>query len=368
MNRLILLGNGFDLAHGMKTGYNDFIIWYLKRAFITAFQMGTYSDSMINIQRNRGNYYLPYSNYVADLVDRFYTEGLQPLLGNQAIDGLSNPFVVKIDSTLLKTLLYNCTQANWVDIENEFYHQLKSILNRQVLDSEKEKSLASLNQSLKCIIDQLECYLESLQPPPRVLGYEEIITSPILQKDTHGIVLDKEELPDETMILNFNYTDTICKYLEEYHLLANRPVPKIVYIHGRIKTSSNPLVFGFGDELDDAYIKMERETAKGYFEYIKSFWYFKTSNYRELTSFINSNPFQIYILGHSCGLSDRTMLHMIFEHSNCRSIKIYYHGNKKDNNYTSITHEIARHFKDKSEMRNRIVSLDRSSPMPQVSY
>ncbi|WP_172334587.1 AbiH family protein [Mucilaginibacter sp. SG564] len=29
MKRLILIGNGFDLAHGMRTGYNDFIKAYV---------------------------------------------------------------------------------------------------------------------------------------------------------------------------------------------------------------------------------------------------------------------------------------------------------------------------------------------------
>ena len=28
MNRIILVGNGFDLAHGLKTSYSDFINWY----------------------------------------------------------------------------------------------------------------------------------------------------------------------------------------------------------------------------------------------------------------------------------------------------------------------------------------------------
>ena len=28
MNRIILIGNGFDLAHGLKTSYADFINWY----------------------------------------------------------------------------------------------------------------------------------------------------------------------------------------------------------------------------------------------------------------------------------------------------------------------------------------------------
>ena len=28
MNRLVLIGNGFDLAHGLKTNYRDFVFWY----------------------------------------------------------------------------------------------------------------------------------------------------------------------------------------------------------------------------------------------------------------------------------------------------------------------------------------------------
>lgn len=34
MNRIILIGNGFDLAHGYPTRYEDFINWYWdKRVF-----------------------------------------------------------------------------------------------------------------------------------------------------------------------------------------------------------------------------------------------------------------------------------------------------------------------------------------------
>ena len=28
MNRIILIGNGFDLAHGLPTRYEDFLNWY----------------------------------------------------------------------------------------------------------------------------------------------------------------------------------------------------------------------------------------------------------------------------------------------------------------------------------------------------
>jgi hypothetical protein len=36
MNRLIIIGNGFDLAHGIKTSYHDFILDYLKERLLAA--------------------------------------------------------------------------------------------------------------------------------------------------------------------------------------------------------------------------------------------------------------------------------------------------------------------------------------------
>jgi len=33
MNRLVIVGNGFDLAHGLPTGYCDFIDWYWGKVF-----------------------------------------------------------------------------------------------------------------------------------------------------------------------------------------------------------------------------------------------------------------------------------------------------------------------------------------------
>lgn len=31
MNRLVIIGNGFDMAHALKTSYKDFINWYWER-------------------------------------------------------------------------------------------------------------------------------------------------------------------------------------------------------------------------------------------------------------------------------------------------------------------------------------------------
>jgi hypothetical protein len=69
-------------------------------------------------------------------------------------------------------------------------------------------------------------------------------------------------------------------------------------------------------------------------------------------------------MGHSCGLSDRTLLNTLFEHENCTSIKIFYNPNDiKD--YKNKTFEISRHFNNKASMRKKIVSFSNAKEMPQ---
>jgi hypothetical protein len=133
-------------------------------------------------------------------------------------------------------------------------------------------------------------------------------------------------------------------------------------IHGDL----NNMIFGFGDEMDEDYQLIENIDENEYLEFFKSFQYFQNNNYDQLLSTIDSEKFQVIILGHSCGLSDRVMLNTIFEHENCRSIKIYYHQ-KEDgtDNYLDVVKNISRHFKDKPSMRRKIVSKELCSPLPQ---
>ncbi len=76
-------------------------------------------------------------------------------------------------------------------------------------------------------------------------------------------------------------------------------------------------------------------------------------------------------MGHSCGISDRTMLNTIFEHNNCRSIKIFYYEWKDQNgqvhdNYTELVQNISRHFNKKKLMREKVVNKSLCQPLPQT--
>ena len=68
MNRLIIIGNGFDLAHGLKTSYHDFILYYLKDNCIKAIQGGL---KISNSQPYKELYH--YKNELSEVtIERFY--------------------------------------------------------------------------------------------------------------------------------------------------------------------------------------------------------------------------------------------------------------------------------------------------------
>ena len=90
---------------------------------------------------------------------------------------------------------------------------------------------------------------------------------------------------------------------------------------------------------------------------IKSIKYQESDNYRNVLGFIESAPFQVCIMGHSCGNSDRTLLNTLFEHKNCISIKPYFYI-KQDgtDNYLGLVQNISRNFTDMKLMRDRVVN------------
>jgi hypothetical protein len=49
MNRLVIIGNGFDMAHGLKTSYMDFINWYWERPQNDHKQRKTHRDKPLYI-------------------------------------------------------------------------------------------------------------------------------------------------------------------------------------------------------------------------------------------------------------------------------------------------------------------------------
>ena len=173
--------------------------------------------------------------------------------------------------------------------------------------------------------------------------------------------------PKNILFLSFNYTLTESLYSQPTEFDSKLPLinNKYIHIHGDLKdTNENPIIFGFGDELDENYKIIENVNDNKYLENVKSIKYLETDNYKNLLDFVNSDSYQVFIFGHSCGNSDRTLLNILFEHDNCASIKVFYYKKEDGTDYfNDVISNISRNFNSKSKLRDRVVNKKHSESL-----
>src|SRR5690606_22342678 len=99
----------------------------------------------------------------------------------------------------------------------------------------------------------------------------------------------------------------------------------------------------------DFYSEFESMYDDDWLECMKSFHYFKNDRYQELLGFTAKGDYEVYVMGHSCSITDRTLLNMLFENKYCKRIHIFHYEGIKS--YLKTTYNIARNFKDKVKMR-----------------
>jgi hypothetical protein len=370
MNRLIIIGNGFDLAHGIKTSYHDFILEYLKIALINCSEKDTYIVDGNQI----------YDGYFEDDLIKIYlqekyrgTEYQHEIKKIQTVEELVRfnkafGFTIVHSFELLKNTIDEYCTLNWVDLE-DCYFDLLVLYGTQTSRSYDKKKIKLINEKFEILkkllneylIKQQSFYTNPFDKQPLIDCFNEEIS----KFELVTVTLKENIVPENLYFLNFNYTNTFEEY---YKHCATKIASDFNYIHGNLHGVHGHPIFGYGDELDKRYLEFEDEKNNELFKHIKSFEYLKTKNYYLLIRFIEANDFQVHIYGHSCGISDRTMLNQIFEHENCKSIKIYYHKKlDSSNDYTEKIFEISRHFKNKAMMRKKIVPFDLSREMPQPS-
>lgn len=403
MNRLVLIGNGFDLAHGLKTSYKDFIYWYWKQRVLNLrdFRGKTSDDGLCKFT------ILAYDTWR----DLFYYNQVKISSAEDKdfFDVTKNKEAFEIEySPLFERIHKSIETKKWVDIENDYYDLLKEY----ALSDDSAKKVENLNRQLQYIKELLIKYLGYIekQKVAKNESIKEKIYAPIKlddisvsgknilkewvdswMKQDESFIINKMHqygwkvedyiesiryfrnkyhegkipftdiprsylLPDAVMLLNFNYTQTA----QFYH---DSNLGFINYIHGKIDNPQS-IIFGYGDELDDDYKKLQKLNVNDCLTNVKSIKYLESDNYRRLLSFAESAPFQIYIMGHSCGNSDRTLLNTLFEHRNCISIKPYYYV-KKDgtDNYLELVQNTSRNFTDMKLMRDRVVNKEYCEPL-----
>lgn len=429
MNRIVLIGNGFDKAHGLQTGYEDFINWYWDtrvRGFLGN-RTNSSADCLCVFEchpQDSWNSY--YYNNVSYFNKQTGKEIIESILKEQ------DKYIVTF-SPFFERISKSIETKGWVDIENEYYE----LLIQYSLKEDDEAKVKDLNKQLHFLQDKLVEYLTEvnrIEVKP-IKSIESAIYSIIYPQDVSigstnalkdhieaGMALSDEYwkvklvqygcsdsseainriheyrdkhvgiplwinksirclknsmgykentikdfldmascpislyLPNNIMLLNFNYTNTADLYCRPKEILRIYNLTPINHIHGEVSRPES-VIFGYGDEMDEKYKELVKKNDNNCLSNIKSIKYLESDNYRKVLSFIESEPYQILIMGHSCGNSDRTLLNTLFEHRNCVSIKPYYYINDKGkDNYIDIVQNISRNFNDMKLMRDRVVN------------
>ena len=415
--KLYIIGNGFDLAHQLATKYEDFINWYWEEwgHSLSTSMKRNLTDGLCSFRLKKdvelaGWYYVWGWHY--HISTRDYP--LQDLVKQAKTDTEVCNF--DMHSIFFTEICKSIEEKGWVDIEAEYYRMLNSVylsspqkLNEEfaivrtklieyltsIQDSNINDSIvhqatrecmmapfcaneisiegrAKWNEFLKCRIededlsDTIKLYGES-KAREKIKQVSEFKKAQRGQIDNMGIgSINGNELPsamlypDRIMLLNFNYTKTADMYMpvDEHHFPIN-------HIHGHLDNLDS-VIFGYGDELDNKYQEISSLNNNELLKNIKSIRYLEDVNYRNVLEFVESAPYQIYIMGHSCGTSDRTLLNTLFEHPNCVSIKpFYYQNDEGQDNYIEIVQNISRNFSNAQKMRDRVVNKTFCQPLPQ---
>ena len=428
MNRIILIGNGFDRAHELETSYKHFIDSF-------------WEDLALKIKNNKGLCYEDEYIYLERCPNPFYYNKKNPDYQDLQDNLIRIGINIRYKNSFLKVITNQTYPPNktylqkWVDIEEEYYKELNKCLEtnskKDAIDKLNEDFLAvknALENYLKKVIDEAtnKCNVDILNKIYSIFDFKDFTkkgVDDIIEKeyekfcqlkndDKKLTVMDLSEttlqkllffndtsfeltlpkfkkfileennhynsfllFPKQILFLNFNYSNTESLYCKDDYFKNNttgfRKEIKIekdtIHIHGELKNKQNPIIFGYGDEIANEYKAIEKKGGQ-FLENIKSIRYLETDNYKRLSSFIDSDNYQIFIMGHSCGLSDKTLLNTLFEHENCVSIKVFYHQKTEiKDNFSDVVRNISRNFNKKAVMREKVVNKQYCEPLLEYS-
>ncbi|PCJ66906.1 MAG: hypothetical protein COA58_05490 [Bacteroidetes bacterium] len=382
MNTLFIIGNGFDLAHGLKTRYEDFILSLIKKDLLELISIFK-EIPQTNFDLKSTNITLSSSpDLVISFLEKFTPtiESISDLKRN--VGQFKHITHLRFKNLVLQRIWKSHKSPNWSDIEWQYFQTLVGIVNppksSPLTDQtiHLENQLIKLNEDIDEIAQELNDYLKEIS--------ENFIPDLSLIEKYNKILL--EHLGGNNLILNFNYTSVLshCPTANQFDMIN---------IHG-ILGQYSPLIIGYGDEATSLYKKLENQNNFEFLRHTKSSRYAENDNYHKVHSFINrwtkpismieqeninsgitmspnyvplsEVPYEVVILGHSCGLSDRVLLKEILENNNCEKVHVYYYNDKKGNtDFLHTVSNISRHFDNKVHMRSKVQSLKLKYRMPQ---
>lgn len=191
MNRIILIGNGFDLAHDLKTSYKSFIEWVweekiIKNVYTQDFinSLPPCDDDVVYFTVEKLDHEVNYLMQTSITIYKSKPKTIQEIIecveiGNKTLNETNQVIRFTIKCQFLKQILDRCSLKSWVDIEEFYYIKLKEAA--RIDDEDKRyEGIVKLNDDLEVIKKLLNEYLlvEQSRDVQQIDFLEELIYAP----------------------------------------------------------------------------------------------------------------------------------------------------------------------------------------------
>ena len=352
---ILIIGNGFDLAHGLKTSYKDFLDFCKEQAktsepamyfdYKNCLATNLWLKHFINRQEKLGDTWIDLEKEIYEVV-KFINN--HPAASNSGSASMFCPKILLIEKTD-NSFTFNKLKEKYFRQPNDF-EQVKTnnykILTQVVDSSFVEIYLEKSNFFINFLYDQLREFIK---------GFESYLIHEVLEQlnENSPYRLSLQSIgvapsSQDVHILSFNYTDTCEKlYRHKFNTYCELSI-KPVYVHGKVGCNNTcELVLGTHSfESSEKYgaISPRLNVFK---KHNQRHRYGTIEAYQALIK-IMTNPKKIikpvfHIIGHSLDESDHKILKHILDADKNATIKVYYHDEESQerliNNITDIIGE-----------------------------
>lgn len=352
--KILLIGNGFDLAHELPTKYTDFL------KFSKVINMISQSNALNNVcEINKLCCQEQMHSSIKLMIPQKFGDEELAKDAVELLELIKDNFWINyfLQCPILE-------RENWIDFESEISNVIKSI------DADMEKNSTSLEDCVSLISN---CYVEKFfhkRLPGGVLDYGQAVDiisfkeiRDILYKDLNRLIRAFEiylfeyvenivvkEISEDIRnleidhVLSFNYSHT-------YQKLYGKQNVKYDYIHGETKSDStletNNIVLGIDEYLSKKkkntntdfiafkkyYQRVYKETGCKYKNWVDEIVATRYKNEISLKSqFPKQIPYEkfnvrhkLYIFGHSLDITDKDVLRNLILNDNVYTT-IFYHN------------------------------------------
>ncbi len=319
---ILILGNGFDLAHGLKTKYCDFLNYCRNKDKYKDFcSSNLWMKHFLN-KTIIGNNWINLENEIYNVIVKLST---LPYFRNS----VSNE---KYNETLF---LISKDYSNFsFDEVERYFREPTSLFHNDCYYVKIKDFIKFLYNQLREFIEFFEKYLSEVAISQ--ISLEPNYQLPFLKSSNLNIM-------NILFILNFNYTNTLMSLYENIMDFRQKESIQTYYIHGKI--NSNNIVLGtqFYDNkstnIPPEFNIFRKHNQRHKYNTIEEY-----QNLLHIIKTYNDKTKRVFhVIGHSLDKSDAIILKHIFLANKNSIINIYYHNEETQekliNNITEIIGE-----------------------------